>query len=137
MVGGRFGAEQDVITHVLFEKAISLVTADDRIRQIQIFHDCLKLASIWLGNPAAEDDGDLVRLPDGSMGVQKPFSHLIQGRSAAEDQVIAVFDWSEKQAVLTACLLAFALGKKGRERGEPFLAAGKQVAWGERIGQFL
>jgi hypothetical protein len=56
---------------------------------------------------------------------------------AMEDQVVAELDLGEEQPMLAAGLLSLACGKVGCETREPFLAAGHQIPWGERIGEFL
>lgn len=126
-----------MVTDVLLHEPVPVMAADHRIGQVQIFDDSLQLATVLLGDLAAENDGDLVRLPNGTIGVQQPVSHPIERRAAAEDQIIAVLDLSEKQAVLTAGVFAFPLGEERRESGEPLLAAGQQIAGRQGIREFL
>jgi hypothetical protein len=57
--------------------------------------------------------------------------------SALEDQVVAVFDLREEQAVFTAGVFSLSPGEEGCQAGQPFLAARHQVTSGERIGEFL
>jgi len=89
------------------------------------------------GDPAAENDGDLVGLTNGSIRIQQPISHPVESGAAAEDQVVAEFDLGEEQAMLTTGLSAFGFGEEGSERGQPFLTASQQIARCQRIGQFL
>ena len=113
-----------MIADVLLEKAVSVVAPDDGIRQIHVFDNGLEFPAVLLGDLAAEDDGNLVRLANGSIGIQQPLSHLVQGSAAGEDEVIAVLDLGEKEPVLTADLFPLPLGEKGSDGGEPFLPAG-------------
>jgi len=41
---------------------------------------------------ATEDHGDLVRLPDGSIGIEQALAQVIQCRTATEDEIVAVVD---------------------------------------------
>jgi len=51
-------------------------------------------------------------------------SQLVEGGAARKNQVVAVFDLGEEEPVLTAGLPTLLVGEEGRERGQPFLAAG-------------
>ena len=66
----------------------------------------LQLTPIVLGDFAAKDDGDLVRLSNGSIGVKHTFAEIVQRRTATEDEVVAVLDLGEEQPVLAARLLS-------------------------------
>jgi hypothetical protein len=57
IVGRRFSAQDTAIADVLFEEAMSVVTAENRVGEIQILEDGLELAMITAGNSATEDDG--------------------------------------------------------------------------------
>jgi hypothetical protein len=59
-----------VIADVLLDKAVAVMAADHRIGQVHILDLGLQLAPIVLGDFATEDDRDLVRLSDGSIGIQ-------------------------------------------------------------------
>ena len=93
--------------------------------------------SCWTGDLSSEDHRDLVRLSDGSIGIQETFPHLVQCGATAQDEVIAKFDLSEEQTVLATSVFALPFREERRERGQPLLAAVEQVGRGERIGQFL
>jgi hypothetical protein len=41
IVGSRLGAEQDVITHILLDEAVTVMTADDGIGQMHVLDDGL------------------------------------------------------------------------------------------------
>jgi len=90
-----------------------------------------------LADPAAEDRRDLVRLFDGSIGVDEPLAELVEGSAAMKDEVVAEFGLSEEKPMLTAGLFSFGCGKERREASEPLLAAGDEVMRGEFVGQFL
>jgi hypothetical protein len=46
------------------------VAAHYRIREINVFDDRLKLATVLPRDLATEDDGEFVRLPDRAIGIQ-------------------------------------------------------------------
>jgi hypothetical protein len=58
-----------------------------------------------LADLAAEDDGDLVRLADGAVGVEQTLTQLVERGAPVKDQVVAVLDLREEQAVLTPLLV--------------------------------
>jgi hypothetical protein len=90
-----------------------------------------------LADPAAEDRRDLVRLSDGSIGVDEPLAELVEGSAAMKHEIVAEFGLSEEQPMPTAGLFSFGCGEERREAREPLLAAGDEVMWGEFVGQFL
>ena len=90
-----------------------------------------------LGDFTAEDDGDLVRLSDGSIGVEQTFAESVPRGTATEDEVVAVLDLGEEQPVLAARLLSLPGGEEWREACQPFLAAGHQISRGQRVREFL
>jgi hypothetical protein len=53
-----------------------------------------------LGDFAPEDRRDLVRLADRSIGVEQAFAKFVERGAAPEDQVVAVLDLREEQAML-------------------------------------
>ena len=69
VVSSRLSAQAQVIADVLFEGAVCVVSANDRIGKIQILDDGLKLSLVVLGDPTAEDGGDLAGLADGAVGI--------------------------------------------------------------------
>jgi hypothetical protein len=127
VVAGCFGTEDQVVADVLFDKAVAIVTADHRVGQVHVFDLGLQLAAGMFGHLATEDDGDLVRLTDGPVGVEQTFPQFVERSAATKDQVVAEFDLGEEQPVLAACLFAFSCGKERGEAGQPFLAAGRQI----------
>jgi hypothetical protein len=56
-----------VVANVLLDKAVSVMAADHGIGQVHVLDLGLQLAAIVLGDPAAKDHCDLVRLSDGSI----------------------------------------------------------------------
>src|SRR5690242_5283503 len=90
-----------------------------------------------LGDLAAKDHRDLVRLSDCSIGVEQTFTEIVQGRAAAENQVVAEFDLREEQPVATTCFLTLLCGEKWREMCQPLLAASKQLSRSERVRECL
>ena len=78
-----------MIAHVLFDEAVAVVAADDRIGQKQVLDFGLQLVAIELADLAAEDGGDLVRLADGAIGVEEPLAEPVERGAAIEDEVVA------------------------------------------------
>ena len=76
-----------------------------------------------LGDLAAKDDGDLVGLTDGAVGVQESLPQSIEGSSVLENEIIAILDLSKEEAMLTAGLFALLLGKEGSEAVPPLAGA--------------
>jgi len=95
-VGGWLGAEQQMISDVLFDETVSIMAANHRVGQVHVFDHGLPFSAVVLGYLAAKDPGDFMGLADGPMGVQEPFSPLVQGSAAAEEQVIAPFDLGQE-----------------------------------------
>ena len=127
VVRGRLGTQDEVVTHVLLDEAIAIVAADHRVGQIHVFDLGLQLAAVMLGDLAAEDDGDLVRLADGAVGVEQPFAQLVECSPPIKDQVVAELDLRAEQPVLTTCLFALCFSKEWSEARQPFTAAAGQV----------
>ena len=116
-----------MVPHVLLDKAVAVVTADDRVGQVHVLDLGLQLAAVMLGDFAAEDDGDLVRLTDGAVGVEETLTQLVERGATVKDQVVAVLDLREEQPVLTPCLFPLSFGKERGEAVQPFLAADQEV----------
>jgi hypothetical protein len=68
--------------------------ADHGIGQVHVLDLGLQLAQIVLGDLATEDDRDLVRLSDGSIGVKQTFAEHVKRR--AEDEVVAELNLREE-----------------------------------------
>ena len=68
--------------------------------------------------------------------IEEARAESIQGRAAAEEEIVAVFHLREEEAVLTP-MLALARRKERREGRQPLLAAALQVLRGEGIGECL
>jgi hypothetical protein len=96
VVARRLGAEDDVVAHVVLDKAVVVVSADDRVGQVDVLDLGLQLAAVMLGDFAAEDDGDLVRLTDGAVGVEETLTQLVERGATVKDQVVAVLDLREE-----------------------------------------
>src|ERR1700724_2374375 len=79
-----------------------------------------------LADLAAEDDGDLVRPTDGAVCVQQTLTQLVERGAPVKDQVVAVLDLREEQAVLTPRLFALSFGKERGEASQPFLTTFKR-----------
>ena len=137
VVGRRLGAQDQVVTDILLDEAVTAMAADDRVGQVHVFDLGLQLAAALLADLATEDDRDLVRLADGAVGVEQALAELVESGSPLKDQVVAEFDLREEQPVLTAALPALSVAEERREAGQPFLAAARQIFRGQDVGQFL
>jgi len=104
VIGSRFGAQAQMIADILLKKAVSVVSANHRVRKMDIFDYGLKLSFVVLGDLTTEDRGDLVGLADRAVGIQQSLAQLVQCRAAVKDQVVAVFDLGEKEPMLTNSL---------------------------------
>jgi len=89
------------------------------------------------GDFPPEDDGDLVGLPDGAIGIEKSLAQLIEGGAATEDEVVAILDLGKEEAMLTTGLFALALAEEGGKSIQPLAAAEQQIPGAEGIGQLL
>jgi hypothetical protein len=126
-----------MITDVLFDEAMAVVAADDRVGQLDVFDHGLQLAAVEVGELATEDGGDLIGLADGAIGIEQSLAETVQGGTAAEDKIVAVFDLSKEQPMLTAGRAALFLGEEGGKGSEPFLGASQQITAGKGVGQLL
>ena len=102
-----------MIANMLFDTALSIRAAEDGIGQVHVLDFGLQLAPIVLGDLAAEDDRDLVRPSDGSIGVKQAFAEHVQCGAATEDEVVAELDLREEQPALATRLLALSCGELG------------------------
>src|SRR5262249_49282351 len=127
-------AEDEVVADILLDKAVSIVAA---IGQVHVLDLGLQLAPIVLGDLAAEDNRDLVRLSDGSIGVKQAFAKHVQCCTATKDEVVAELDLREDQPVLAARLLALSCAEEGCELRQPPLATANQMSRRQRVGEFL
>ena len=89
------------------------MAADYGIGQVHVLDLGLQLAPIVLGDLAAEDDRDLVRSSDGSIGVKQAFAEHVQCGAATEDEIVAELDLREEQPVLAARPLALTCAEEG------------------------
>ena len=102
IIGGRLGAQAQVIADILLDKAIGIMAADDRIGQADIFYHGLKLTFVLFGNLAAKDDGDLVGPADPAISIQEPSPELIERCPAIKNQIVTIFDLGEEKPLLAA-----------------------------------
>jgi hypothetical protein len=72
------------------------VAADHRVGQVHVFDLGLQLPAVLLGDFAAEDDGDLVRLADRAVGVKQSLAQLVERGAPMKDQIVAEFDLREE-----------------------------------------
>ena len=91
------------------------MAADNWTGKIHVFDDGLQLAVVVLGDPAAENNSQFVRLTDRPIGIQQSFSHSVESGTARENHVVAKFRLRKKQPVINPGPTAFARGKKGNQ----------------------
>jgi hypothetical protein len=87
------------------------MTTDYWVWELQILDDGLKLSLVLLGDLATEDDGDLLGLADGPIGIQQSLAELIQliqCSSPVKDQVVTTFNFREEEPALTTGFFALA-----------------------------
>jgi hypothetical protein len=137
VIGRGFGAEQEMIAHVLRDRALTVVTANDGIRHVQIGNDGFELAAMACGDLPANDDGERGGLADGAVRVEEPLAERVQRGPTTEDQVVAVLDLGQKQPMLTRSVCAFGGREERREGAQPLLRATLEVTRGEGIGPRL
>jgi hypothetical protein len=137
IIGGRFSAQQEMVADVLLDEAVAVVAPDHGMGEVEILDDGRQLPVIAAGDPAPEDHRELVGLADGAIGVQPPLAKFVESGPPVKDQVVAVLNLGEEQPMPTAGLGAFPRGEERGEAGEPFLAAARQVARRQRVGEFL
>ena len=77
IVGRGFSTQYEVIADVLFDEAIAVVAADDRIGQMDVFDHSLEFAPVKLGQLASENRGDLVGLADGTIGIEQALAQTV------------------------------------------------------------
>src|ERR1700733_12051877 len=123
VVGGGLGRNEERMTDVMFDETMAIVNANDGIGYIEILEYSLQLPAIVLGDLAAKDDGDLIGLTDGAVGVQESIPQSIEGSSAMENEIIAILDLGKEEAMLTAGLFALLFGKEGSETLQPLAGA--------------
>src|ERR1700730_383006 len=85
-----------------------------------------------LGDLAAKDHRDLLRLSDGSIGVRPTLPELVEGRTTAEDEVVAEFDLREEQSVSATGLVSLSCSEKGCEVRKPLSTARGNVGYARR-----
>src|SRR5262249_41574882 len=100
VVTGRLGTEDNVVTHVLLDEAIAIVTPDTWVGVFYVFDLVLKLAGFFFGDLATEDEGDLFWLTEGGVGVEEPPPQFGEGGPPMKDQIVAEFDLREEQPML-------------------------------------
>ena len=117
VIGGRFGAQAQVIADILLNEAVCIVGANDWVRKVDIFDDRLKLSLVLLGDLTTEDRGDLVGLADGAIGIQQSLVEPIECGAPVKDQVVAILRLGEEEPVLTAASFAFAVFEERSQAG--------------------
>ena len=77
-----------MVAYVLLDEVVAVMAADHRIGQVHMLDLGLQFAVMALADPAAEDRRDLVRLSDGSIGVDEPLAELVEGSAAMKDEIV-------------------------------------------------
>jgi hypothetical protein len=137
VIGSQFGAQAQMIADILLKETVSIVSANHRVRKMDIFDHGLKLSLVVLGDLATEDDGNLVGLTDHSVGIQESVAQLIECGPAVKNEVVAKLHLGEEEPVLAAATFAFALFEERSQTGRLFLPAAEQVVGAQAICQLL
>src|SRR5512135_3814767 len=137
VIAGRLGAQDQVIAHILLDRAALVVTADDRLPQVVIEDLGLQARVGALGDAAAEDQGDLVRVADGTLEVQQALVQAVQCGATLEDQVGAVLDLADEEAITEALMATLPIAEERHQLGQPAMGTGLDVGGRELVGQFL
>ena len=77
IVRGGFKTQHIMIPHIMFGEAVLVIAAHYRVSQMQILDLGLQIVRVLLGDPPAEDDGQLVWPADVTVGIQQPFTHFV------------------------------------------------------------
>jgi hypothetical protein len=137
VVGRGLGAEQQVISDVLFDGAVAAVAADHRIREVEIFNQRFELAAVPLGYLAAEDGGEFRGLPNRAIRIEQALAERVQRGPPVEDQVVRVLDLREEEPMLTAGRPPLRWREERREGPEPLLGTAVDVVGGQAVGERL
>src|SRR5206468_5577367 len=132
VIARGLGPQDDVIANVLLDEAVAIVAANHRIWKVYVLDLGLQFAPILLGDLATEDHGDLIRLPDRSIGIEQALAKIIQCRAAVEDEVVAIFDLREEQPVLAVGVLAFSCSEEGQKAVNVLLAISEHYRFSGR-----
>src|SRR6266478_3919662 len=126
-----------MVAHVVLDGTALVLTADDRIAQVVIEDLRLESRVCVLGDAPPEDDRNLVRAADRTVEVQEALVQAIEPRAAFEDQVRAVFDLADEQAITEALATTFGVGEKGNQLGQPAMGTSQDVRRSEGVGKCL
>src|SRR5262249_9165511 len=126
-----------VIAHVLLDRTALVRAADDWLTQVVVEDLGLEAGVGALRDAAAEDQGDLVRVADGTVQIQEPLVHLVQRGTVLEDQVGAILDLPDEEAVAEALAAALPVGEEGNQLRQPAMGTGLDVGSRELVGQSL
>src|SRR6266545_768859 len=96
VIGSGFGSEIRLVSHILLDESILVMTADNRIGQIQIFNHGLQFSGMISADLTTEDDGQFVGLTDRPVRIHQSLAESIHGSPARKDQVVAKFDLREE-----------------------------------------
>jgi hypothetical protein len=137
VIAGRLGAQHQVVACVLLDRATRGLAPDDRLSQVVVEDLGLQARVGLLRDPPAEDQRDLVRVADRAVQVQQTLVQAVQRHTALEDQVGAILDLADEQAITEALVAALPVGEEGDQLRQPAMSAGVDVRRRELIGQFL
>ncbi|HKM54192.1 MAG TPA: hypothetical protein VJY33_12350 [Isosphaeraceae bacterium] len=76
-------------------------------------------------------------MADRAVQVEKTLVQVVQCCTALEDEIGAVFDLADEQAIPEPLMAALAVGEEGDKLGQPAVGAGLYVRGREPVGQLL
>src|SRR5437867_13448834 len=103
------------------------MAAHHGVGKVDVFDDCLKLATVLPRNLTTEDDREFVRLPNRAIGVQQPIANPIQCCTPREDEIVTIFNLSEKQLVLNTARLTLTGREERREASQPLVTTAIEI----------
>src|SRR5262249_12654912 len=137
VIASLFGAEEQVITHVLLDGLVLVVAADDRVAQVVVGDLSLEAVAGAFVDASAIDDGEFIRSADVAIEVQETVAELIQRGAAVKDNIGAEFGLGKEQTIIAGSTLAVGLDQGRSQLTEPPLGASNDRLGRKAIGQLL
>jgi hypothetical protein len=137
VVGGGFCAQESVVAHVLLDRAVFVLAADDGIAKVMIGDLGFETTAIGFGDAVAEDGAELVGTADAAIEVQQALSHAVEGGALGEDQIGAVLDLAAEQPIDVDGSSTRVGGVERHQFVQPALDRAIQVTWGEAVSEQL
>lgn len=125
-----------MVSNILFDEAVLVVTADDRIGELHIVDAAFELARMCSVDTATKDHGEFIGLSDLAIGIEQPLSQSVEACATVEDEVVAVFDLGEEELMPQSRML-FLRSEEQDELVQPLVDTATNLLWGQGIGKTL